>query len=124
MRLRPKSSLVIFNNAGGEFQTTLIAITKRQAVVLPQKFNQCNNESPLQIHLGQAISRGEKMDFTIQKAVELGVYAITPLFTEHCNVKLSGEHLEKNCVIGKRLQLALRNNPGAVMFPRFYQYKI
>ncbi|TVP93679.1 MAG: 16S rRNA (uracil(1498)-N(3))-methyltransferase, partial [Pseudomonadaceae bacterium] len=52
-------------------------------------------ESPLQVHLGQAMSRGERMDWAIQKAVELGVNAITPLFTERCEVKLQGERADK-----------------------------
>ncbi len=59
-------------------------------------------ESPLAIHLGQVISRGDKMDFTIQKSVELGVTCITPLFSERCGVKLPADRLEKNASSGRR----------------------
>jgi 16S rRNA (uracil1498-N3)-methyltransferase len=94
LRLKSNDPLVIFNGIGGEFQAVLVTANKRQAVIVIESFVECDNESPLQIHLGQGISRGEKMDFTIQKAVELGVTAITPLFTEHCNVKLKDKRLE------------------------------
>ena len=52
-------------------------------------------ESPLAVHLGQAISKGDRMDYAIQKAVELGVAAITPLYTEHGDVRLRGEREAK-----------------------------
>ncbi len=52
-------------------------------------------ESPLAVHLGQAISKGDRMDYAIQKAVELGVAAITPLYTEHGDVRLKGEREAK-----------------------------
>ncbi|MDX1467394.1 MAG: 16S rRNA (uracil(1498)-N(3))-methyltransferase, partial [Halomonas sp.] len=52
-------------------------------------------ESPLAVHLGQAISKGDRMDYAIQKAVELGVATITPLYTEHGDVRLKGERAAK-----------------------------
>ncbi|CAL7961991.1 Ribosomal RNA small subunit methyltransferase E [Gammaproteobacteria bacterium] len=93
LRLKVNDSLIVFNDGKGEYVAIITAVDKHRAVVLVEEFIQCNRESPLQIHLGQGISRGEKMDFTVQKAVELGVNTITPLFTEYCNVKLEGERL-------------------------------
>ncbi len=78
LRLKTNDPLMVFNDSGGEFRSTLTAINKGLAVVITEEFVERNNESPLQIHLGQGISRGEKMDFTIQKAVELGVNTIPP----------------------------------------------
>ncbi len=63
--------------------------------VHPQAPIEGPHESPLRTHLGQALSRGERMDWAIQKAVELGVSEITPLFTERCEVKLQGERADK-----------------------------
>lgn len=69
-----------------------------------------DRESPLHIHLGQVMSRGEKMEFTIQKSIELGVSLITPLFSERCGVKLDAERLNKkiqqwqNCHCGLRTE--------------------
>jgi len=78
-----------------EYQAELVNIGKKQAEARITGRQVRNNESPLNIHLGQGISRGERMDFTLQKSVELGVNTITPLFTERCGVKLSGERLAK-----------------------------
>lgn len=94
LRLKTNDSVIIFNDSKGEFKSTIIDVNKRHAVVLIEKFIQRDYESPLKIHLGQGVSRGEKMDFTIQKAVELGVNIVTPLFTEYCNIKLKDERLE------------------------------
>ncbi|NQY64505.1 MAG: 16S rRNA (uracil(1498)-N(3))-methyltransferase [Alteromonadaceae bacterium] len=78
-----------------EFQGKLINVSKKHAEVIIIDCQEKMIESPVNIHLGQGISRGERMDFTLQKSVELGVNTITPLFTERCGVKLSGERLEK-----------------------------
>ena len=78
-----------------EYQAELVNIGKKQAEARITGRQVRNNESPLNIHLGQGISRGERMDFTLQKSVELGVNTITPLFTERCGVKLSSERLAK-----------------------------
>ena len=94
LRLREGSMLVLFNGLGGEYSGVLRERGK-QAVVEVQKFSDRTVESALKIHLGQGISRGEKMDFVVQKAVELGVSEITPLFTERCGVKLIDERAAK-----------------------------
>jgi len=93
--LSVNSPLIVFNNSGGEFQAKFVGIAKWRAEIILGEFILVSRESPLAIYLGQGISRGEKMDFTIQKAVELGVQTITPLFTKYYNVKFEGKWLEK-----------------------------
>lgn len=95
LRLKSGDMITVFNGNGGEYQAEIIAIEKKRAIIKVKKFIDIDRESPLRIHLGQGIARGEKMDFIIQKAVELGVTKITPLFTEFSNVKLAGERLQK-----------------------------
>lgn len=95
LRLSTGEVIQVFNGEGGEYSATIASITKQQVSIQIGEYWARDVESPLQIHLGQAISRGEKMDYTIQKAVELGVTKITPLFTERCGVKLSQERWEK-----------------------------
>lgn len=95
LRLKVNDKLIIFNGEGGCYKGYLCQNDKKQVTIKLESFDAENKQSPLNIHLGQAISRGEKMDFTIQKAVELGVAAITPLLTEKCGVKLSPERQEK-----------------------------
>jgi 16S rRNA (uracil1498-N3)-methyltransferase len=76
-----------------------------------------DNESPLNLHLGQVISRGEKMEFTIQKSIELGVNTITPLFSERCGVKLDGERLEKKLQQWQKIAIAACEQCGRNRIP-------
>jgi 16S rRNA (uracil1498-N3)-methyltransferase len=98
LRLSAGDKLQVFNEVDGEFAACIKEITKQQVIIQIDEQLNINNESPLAVHLGQAIARGEKMDWVIQKATELGVAQITPLITERCGVKLSEERW------GKRLQ--------------------
>lgn len=95
LRLSVDAPIILFNGQGGQFDAVIVETTKKKVVVKLNAFSDRCVESPLSIHLGQGISRGDKMELTIQKAVELGVSEITPLFTERCGVKLTGERLAK-----------------------------
>ncbi|MEH6494047.1 16S rRNA (uracil(1498)-N(3))-methyltransferase [Halopseudomonas sp.] len=95
LRLGPGAQVQIFNGSGQEWPGEVMAAGKREVLVKLQPAVAGMPESPLQSHLGQAMSRGERMDWAIQKAVELGVNEITPLFTERCEVKLQGERADK-----------------------------
>jgi 16S rRNA (uracil1498-N3)-methyltransferase len=88
LRLKRGMDLTVFNGDGNEY-IARIAEASRDAVRLQlAEGYQHHVESSLVTHLGLGISRGERMDLAIQKAVELGVTRITPLFTEHCVVRL------------------------------------
>lgn len=117
LRLKIGDSLILFNNSPVEFHAIITAINKNRAAITINEFIQCNRESPLQIHLGQGISRGEKMDFTVQKAVELGVNIITPLFTEHCNVKLKSERLENRMRHWQGVAISASEQSGRCFVP-------
>lgn len=95
LRAKIGDDLTLFNSEGGEFEAKITNIDKKSVTVHIQKWIDRNTESPLELYLAQGISRGEKMDYTIQKAVELGVKKIIPLLTERCNVKLDEERREK-----------------------------
>ena len=95
LRMSKGQSVVLFNGQGGEFQGELVNLTKNQAAVSVLQSKTEDRESPLKVHLVIGISRGERMDWVIQKATELGVTEITPVFTERTEVKLSGPRLEK-----------------------------
>lgn len=95
LRVRPGDDLYLFNQQGREYLARIEKIDKKKIFVLTKEFIARTAESPLTIHLAQGISRGEKMDFTIQKAVELGVNIITPLMTDRVNVKLNPEKIAK-----------------------------
>lgn len=95
LRLRPGDRVWLFNGAGGEYaaELTLVSRAAVQARVLEAR--ERNRESPLRLTLVQGISRGERMDLTIQKSVELGVAVIQPLFCERSVVRLQGERAER-----------------------------
>ncbi|AFI85251.1 16S rRNA (uracil(1498)-N(3))-methyltransferase [Methylophaga nitratireducenticrescens] len=95
LRMKPGALLNLFDGQGLEYQAQLEQVDKRQATVSLQQQIHTDNESPLDILLMQGISRGERMDYAIQKAVELGVKRIMPVVTERCNVQLSGDRAEK-----------------------------
>lgn len=95
LRLKRGAPIVLFDGEGAEFPATIEQIERRAVTVSLQQPRQRNSESPLKIHLYQGISKGERMDYAIQKATELGVTEITPLFCERSVVKLDPKRLQK-----------------------------
>lgn len=88
LRLKAGRPLLIFNGQGGEYQAALKTVDKKSVTVDVETFSDVDRESPLKVELAIGISRGDRMDWVVQKATELGVTAITPLFTERTEVKL------------------------------------
>ena len=105
LRMTSGQLITLFNGQGGEYTAELVEAKKGKASVRITEFDQTDRESSLSIHLAIGISRGERMDWIIQKATELGVSKITPLFTERCEVKLSGDRLDKK--VGHWQQVAI-----------------
>ncbi len=95
LRAKIGDQVVLFNGEGGEYTAIIRHVDKIGMEVEVIAFMPRDVESPLEIHLAQGVARGEKMDFIVQKAVELGVSKIIPLFTERCNVKLADERAGK-----------------------------
>lgn len=95
LRAKVGDELVLFNGEGGEYDAIIKSIEKKGMEVEVTAFTPREVESPINVHLVQGVARGEKMDFIVQKAVELGVNNITPLFTERCNVKLADGRANK-----------------------------
>ncbi|OOZ41917.1 16S rRNA (uracil(1498)-N(3))-methyltransferase [Solemya pervernicosa gill symbiont] len=95
LRIKPGAPLILFNGEGGEYRAKLTAVTRNNVTVEIEQFIDCDRESPLKITLAQGVSRGERMDFALQKAVELGVDVIVPVVTERTTVQLKGERQEK-----------------------------
>ena len=95
LRMQPDREVILFNGEGGEFAARITEITKKSVTLLVGDFEAENRQSPLKLELAIGVSRGERMDWVLQKATELGVTRITPLFTERTEVKLSGERLQK-----------------------------
>lgn len=95
LRMQPGQTLVLFNGDGLDYQAELIQVGKRQVEALITEPHPAAPESPLRITLGQVISRGDRMDYAIQKSVELGASKIVPLVSERCEVRLQGDREDK-----------------------------
>lgn len=95
LRLRVGDELTIFNGDGPEWSAHITAMTKNTATIQVGDSHDAGSESPLKIHLVQGVSRGERMDFVVQKATELGVKRITPVLTEYGMVKLDDKRASK-----------------------------
>jgi 16S rRNA (uracil1498-N3)-methyltransferase len=95
LRLKSGDHVSIFNGQGGEFLATLMDCNSKRVTASIISFTDVERESPLHIHLGIGMSRGDRMDWVIQKATEVGVTEITPLYTERTEVKLKGDRAEK-----------------------------
>lgn len=121
LRLHIGEPLQIFNGEGGAYSATLQACEKKRAVIALGEFISIDTESPLAIHLGQAISRGERMDYTVQKSVELGVAEITPLFTERCGVQLNAERQENRVQHWQKIAISAAEQSGRCRVPIIHQ---
>jgi 16S rRNA (uracil1498-N3)-methyltransferase len=95
LRLRNGDRLTVFNGDNGEFDAHVTSIAKNSATIVVDAALETATESALKVHLVQGISRGERMDFVVQKATELGVKRITPVFTEYGVVKLNDARAAK-----------------------------
>lgn len=95
LRLKPGHPVVLFNGDGNEYSGELISVSRKVVEVEIDAQLRIDPQSPLPIHLGQGVSKGDRMDTVLQKSVELGVTEITPLITERCAVKLDPSRWEK-----------------------------
>ena len=95
LRLKEGDAVTLFNGQGGEFSAHITSITKSSTAVRVDAYHAMDRESPLSIELAQAVCVNEKMDWIIQKAVELGVTRIQPVTTARSIVHLSGERADK-----------------------------
>jgi 16S rRNA (uracil1498-N3)-methyltransferase len=120
LRAKVGESITLFNGEGGEYQTTIHEITKKNIQVKIHSFIPDERESSLELYLAQGISRGEKMDYTIQKAVELGVKKIFPLLTERCNVKLDEDRREKRLQHWRSIIIGACEQSGRNRLPELF----
>ncbi|SJN35241.1 Ribosomal RNA small subunit methyltransferase E [Vibrio casei] len=118
LRMTEGQEVLLFDGSGAEFPATISAVSKKNVSVTLQERIEHSVESPLNLHLGQVISRGDKMEFTIQKAVELGVNTITPLISERCGVKLNTERFDKKLQQWQKIAIAACEQCGRNTIPQ------
>ncbi|PHM44670.1 16S rRNA -N-methyltransferase [Xenorhabdus mauleonii] len=117
LRMNPGQALQLFDGSNQVFDAEITEASKKSVKVRILNNQLADHESPLDLHLGQVMSRGEKMEFTIQKSVELGVSTITPLLSERCGVKLDAERLEKKLQQWKKIAISACEQCGRNRIP-------
>ena len=121
LRMKAGRKLFVFNGETEHHFEASIKVVERKVVrIALTKRIATHLESPLHIHLGQAISKGDRFEFAIQKAVELGVNEITPLWTEHCDVKLNSERLDKKMRQWRQIAIAACEQSGRDVLPTIH----
>jgi 16S rRNA (uracil1498-N3)-methyltransferase len=117
LRLRDGDAVVLFDGRGGEYAARLAMPGRGRVLAETGARSDPQRESPLEVTLVQAVSSSDKMDFTIQKSVELGVAAIQPVFSERSVVRLSGEREAKKLLHWRRIAIAACEQCGRNRIP-------
>jgi 16S rRNA (uracil1498-N3)-methyltransferase len=118
LRLKEEDAVVLFNGKGGEYPAKITGIGKTKVTVLTGEWQNIERESPLQIILAQAVSSAEKMDFTVQKAVELGVTAIQPLASQRSVVRMDAARTQKRIEHWRKVAIAACEQCGRNRVPQ------
>ena len=118
LRVKNTEEIVLFNGNGKSYPALPEVLEKRRASVRILREEATDNESPLNIMLVQAVSAAERMDFTLQKSVELGVAEIRPVISERCVVRLSGERAEKRVARWQEIVVSACEQSGRNIVPK------
>ena len=117
LRLTVGEPVVLFDGLGGEFEARITRIDRGDVSVKTGAHLDVERESPLHIRLVQGLSSGDRMDITLQKAVELGVAAIQPVATERSVVKLKDERAQRRAEHWQNLVIAACEQCGRNRVP-------
>lgn len=118
LRVKNTEEIVLFNGNGKAYPALPEVLEKRRASVRILREEVTDNESSLNITLVQAVSSAERMDFTLQKSVELGVAEIRPVISERCVVRLSGERAEKRVARWQEIVVSACEQSGRNIVPK------
>lgn len=119
LRLKDNEQVILFNGLGGEY-SAILTLDKKKASVNILDHVSISRESPLQLHLGQGLARGDRMDTVVQKATELGVMSITPLITKNCAVKLDDQRKEKRLQHWQNIAISACEQSGRTEIPTIF----
>lgn len=120
LRMQKERELILFNGNGGEYRASIIAISKKTVTVMVHDFIDEQRQSPLNIELAIAISKGDRMDWVIQKATELGVYQISPLMTERTEIKLTETRLTKKMAHWNQVAISASEQSQRTVLPQLH----
>ena len=117
LRMSEGAAVQLFDGSGQEFLGVLLEVGKKRVSVRLDESLAGQPDSTLNIHLGQGLSRGERMDWAIQKATELGVREITPIVSERCEVRLKDERADKRLQHWRQIAISACEQCGRSSVP-------
>jgi len=117
LRLKKDTEIILFDGKGGEYLCTVSEVSRKSVIIAVNKWLDRSVESSLLVTLGLGISRGDRMDLTVQKAVELGVNFITPLLTERCVVQFKGEKKPQRLLHWQKIVQHATEQSGRTILP-------
>lgn len=117
LRLKKDNAIILFNGESGEYACSVAEVTRKVVLITVEQWHDRSVESPLYIVLGLGISRGDRMDLSVQKAVELGANHITPLITERCQVQFKGEKKPQRLLHWQKIVQHAAEQSGRTVLP-------
>ena len=117
LRLKVGTSIVLFDGSGKEYACELVEVQRRRVQAMVMTELHLDPQSPANIHLAQGISKGDRMEWVLQKATELGVTEITPIITERCNIKLDESRWQKKHLQWKKIVISACEQCGRNTLP-------
>ena len=120
LRLQVGDTLSLFDGIGKGFQASLVEMDRQRAVLKVGAEELPSPESPLELHLGLALAKGEKLDLMVQKGTELGVFAFHPLVTRRSDLKLDSERAESRLNRWRRVALEACKQSGRTRIPEIF----
>ena len=118
LRAKEQEQAIFFNGKGGEYRVTLTEINKKNAFVSVDHFEPADRTPPFKVVLGQVMSKGDRMDYAIQKAVELGVTNIQLLTSERCEMRLKYDRDQKKIDHWQGITIAACEQCGMNIVPK------
>lgn len=120
LRQKIGDALILFNGDGQQYPATITAIDKKHVTASTSTASAPVTESPLHIHLGIGVSKGDRFDWVLQKSTELGVNHITPLLTERTEFKLKADRLEKKLLHWQQILISACEQCGRNIIPTIH----
>ena len=118
LRAQNGEKATLFNGQGGEYEVELVDVAKKAASVKVTQFNPANRTPKFQALLGQVMSKGDRMDYAIQKAVELGVSEIQLLTSDRCEMRLKYDRDQKKIDHWQGIAIAACEQCGLNIVPK------
>lgn len=120
LRMKQGDSVKLFNGSGYFFSASITQSSKKSVSVFINTSEKAQTESSLHTHLGQVMSRGDRMDYAIQKSTEMGVNEITPLMSERCELKLKSDRENKRLAHWQQVAISAAEQCGRATVPKVH----